>query len=152
MRSRFSQLLEWRWAPCAGLVLGSGAFVVLAVALIPDHFAEVSAPGAAQLTLPAPPAQSPAPAILGVRARAAASDTPSASDPSDSSDPSSAPSPSERHARRRLHRTLAASAPSTNSDSVSSFFPEAPPEALPPPLPDTPPPPEPPASTATARP
>jgi len=140
MRSRFlSQLLEWRWAPCAGLVLGSGAFVVLAVALIPEHFAEVSAPSAQQLTSPAEPAQRSAPAMAAVP------------EPAEASDTSGAPSPSERHARRRQHRTLAASAPSTTSDPVPSFFPEAPPEALPPPLPDTPPPPEPPTPAANPR-
>jgi hypothetical protein len=138
MRLRlFSQLLEWRWAPCAGLVLGSGAFVVLAVALIPDHFAEVAAPSARQLTLPAEPAPSPAQTMLGVP------------EPAEASDTSGAPSPSERHARRRQHRTLAASPPSPTSDPVASFFPEAAPEALPPPLPDTPPPPEPPAPAAS---
>lgn len=139
MRSHLlSELLAWRWAPCAGLVFGSGAFVVLAVALIPDHFAEVSAPSAPPLTLAPAPARAPAPAIIAMP------------EPTEVRDTSGAPSPSERHARRRQHRTLAASPPSPTSDSVSSFFPEAPPEALPPPLPDTPPPPEPPAPAPNA--
>jgi len=139
-----SQWLAWRWAPCVGLVLGSGAFVVLAVALIPDHFAEVATPSTAQLIATAERAPAPAPTIV------------SAPELPEASDPSGAPSPSERHARRRQHRTLAASPPSTSpgpsptSDPVPSFFPEAPPEALPPPLPDTPPPPEPPATAANA--
>src|SRR5947209_8621799 len=34
-----SRLLAWRWAPCAALTLGATLFVVLAVTLIPDHFA-----------------------------------------------------------------------------------------------------------------
>ncbi len=32
------RLLQWRWAPCMGLLLGTLAYILLVLALIPDHF------------------------------------------------------------------------------------------------------------------
>lgn len=51
-----SQLMKWRWAPCLGLVLGSLAFVGLAIAVIPEHLGAEPAPSERHFVVSLPPA------------------------------------------------------------------------------------------------
>jgi hypothetical protein len=128
MRSRasISELLGRRWAPFAGLALGSLAFVALTIALIPDHLGALAVPsenGAAttaiEAALPTPTAWSTA-----VTAATAAAPVADARAEMDSSEPAM---PSARHLRRR-------SKPSTNPPKdpvlLPPFMPDAPSPAL----------------------
>jgi hypothetical protein len=147
-----SQLLEWRWAPCAALVLGSLVFIALALLLIPDHLGTAPSPVADQGALiptAAPLDRNVAPAraqafpaattarILRPAPTAAplTTEAPPATDLPASDDPPQAIDPSERHARRRMRLPGAPSTPV--ADLPASPFPDAP---QPSPTPDTPPP------------
>jgi len=123
-----TRLFEWRWAPCVGLVLGSLAFVVLAIALIPDRLGAASdEPEEPEVALGESPHQpasvdTEAPSVARRRSKAA----------------SRAPSPTAAPAPQ---------APPTTAD-VQSFF-QAPAMELPPPL-EEPEPPAPPPAAPTA--
>jgi hypothetical protein len=130
MRSRvsISELLGRRWAPFAGLALGSLAFVAFTIALIPDRLgapAIGSGNGAATAATEAalPTAAALSTAVTLPTAAAPALD---AREEMDSSEPTI---PSARHLRRR-------SKPSTNPPKdpvlLPPFVPDAPSESSPP--------------------
>ncbi len=167
MRSRaLSQFLAWRWAPFAGLVAGSLAFIALALLLIPDHLGSEPSPLAVHPARPPEPAApreptpaSPQPVAFRAaqpkpfaRPAAPAAPTPAAPTPAAAPAPNEAPapearepidavarlSPSERHALRRQQRLDRPQTP------ISDLQPPPPPnEPPPPPPPVEAPPPEP---------
>jgi hypothetical protein len=136
MRSRasISELLGRRWAPFAGLALGSLAFVALTIALIPD---QLGAPAvgsengaeAARTEAARTEAALPTAAALSTAATlpTAAAPVLDAREEMDSSEPTL---PSARHLRRR-------SKPSTNPPKdpvlLPPFVPDAPSESSAPP-------------------
>jgi hypothetical protein len=154
MRSRStSQLPEWRWAPCAALVLGSLVFVALALLLIPDHLGPTPSPvgdpgtlfpAAPPIERTAAPARAQAfPVVDTARiarplptAAPLATEAPPATDNPAPDDAPPASDPSERHARRRLRQPGAPSTPV--AELPASPFPDTPPQ--PAATPDTPPP------------
>jgi hypothetical protein len=177
MRSRtLSQLLEWRWAPCAALVLGSLTFVALALLLIPDHLGAAPSPAddhGALIPVEAPverdrtPARAqafpiadtpriprPAPIAAPIAAPVATDAPPTADDPGSDGPATTVSDPSERHARRRLR--LAGAPRTLVAEPQPSLFPDTPAQPSPAPAgtspapPDTPPPP--PADTPTPTP
>jgi hypothetical protein len=132
-RALLTRLVEWRWAPCAGLVLGALSFVMCAVTAIPDELGAVARETSTSSAF-----------VAG------SVNTMQASEDDEPARPAVTTGPRPQVERNMSPPPVPGPPPGMPpTDPVQSLLNAAPPMELPPPLPEPPPAPEPPPS-ATA--